>query len=360
MLVLGLCLFFTRLVGRRFGRLVVLSSVVDSVLPSVVGRLAVGRPVGRCRWSSCRPSSGRLSVVGRRSLSSSVSRWSSVVLSVVRRRSSVSLPGPSASELSRDSLPNSLPPRSSRLSSSASRATHCQPAFLLSASVDSSDNRLGCLARASLRFPPPGFRLWVRFARPLPLIVFEAPFSSLAFPRLLEIAWFRPVLVASPVSADLSRACPAPFPPVARPPPRVSFFTSSAPRVRFRASFWVPFWVPSGSLLGSSFLASFPHFSGRPVHPCRLPALHDLPWVRSDSHFPGSCSSFPSSASGVFSSLREGASIPPLHVMHFLSLPHSFFAMTGFWLSPTLLLRSLLLILFLPSLGPSPLLICIP
>ena len=174
-----------------------------------------------------------------------------VVLSVVRRPSSVSLPGPSASELSRDSLPNSLPPRSSRLSSSASRATHCQPAFLLSASVDSSDNRLGCLARASLRFPPPGFRLWVRFARPLPLLVFEAPFSSLAFPRLLEIAWFRPVLVASPVSADLSRACPAPFPPVAWPPPRVSFFTSSAPRVRFRASFWVPL----GSLLGP--------FSGR-------------------------------------------------------------------------------------------------
>ena len=97
--------------------------------------------------------------------------------------------------------------------------------------------------------------------------------------------------------------------------------------------------LPSGSLLGplgSSFLASLPHFSGRPVHPCRLPAIHDLPWVRSDSHFPGSCSSFPSSASGVFSSLREGASIPPLHVMHFLSLPHSFFAMTGFWLSPTL------------------------
>ena len=158
MLVLGLCLFLTRLVGRRFGRRsscrrslirccrrssVVLSSVVDSVLPSVVGRLVVRSVVG-CR----------LSVVGRRSLSSSVSRWSSVVLSVVRRPSSVSLPGPSASELSRDSLPNSLPPRSSRLSSSASRATHCQSAFLLSASVDSSDNRSGCLARASLRFPP--------------------------------------------------------------------------------------------------------------------------------------------------------------------------------------------------------------
>ena len=262
MLVLGLCLFFTRLVGHRFGRR---SSCRRSLIrccrrSSVVLPLVVA--VGRCRWSSCRPSSGRLSVVGRRSLSSSVSRWSSVVLSVVRHLSSVSLPGPSASELSRDSLPNSLPPRSPRLSSSASRATHCQPAFLLSASVDSSDKPFG-VSRPRLPsvsaswLPLVGFRLWVRFARPLPLLVFEAPFSSLAFPRLLEIAWFRPVLVASPVSADLSRACPAPFPPVAWPPPRVSFFTSSAPRVRFRAPFWVlsgsllgPFWVPSGSLLG--------------------------------------------------------------------------------------------------------------
>ena len=180
-------------------------------LPLVVGRLFVGRSL----------------VVGRQ----------------------FSLPGPSASELSRDSLPNSLPPRSPRLSSSASRATHCQPAFLLSASVDSSDKPFG-VSRPRLPsvsaswLPLVGFRLWVRFARPLPLLVFEAPFSSLAFPRLLEIAWFRPVLVASPVSANLSRACPAPFPPVAWPPPRVSFFTSSAPRVRFRASFW----VPSGSL----------------------------------------------------------------------------------------------------------------
>ena len=73
MLVLGLCLFFTRLVvGRRFGR-------------RLFG-VAVGRP------SSCRPSSGwslpsvvLLSVVGCRSLSSSVSRWSSLVLSVVGR-----------------------------------------------------------------------------------------------------------------------------------------------------------------------------------------------------------------------------------------------------------------------------------
>ena len=148
---------------------------------------------------------------------------------------SVFPPVRSASELSRGSPPNSLPPRSSRLSSSTCRATHCQSAFILSASVDSSDNRLGCLTCA-----PFGFRL-LASARRLPFLAFEAPFSSLAFPRLLEIA-----------------------------------------------------------------------------------------------------------------------SIPTLHVMHFLSLPHSFFAMTGFWLSPTLLLRSLLLILFLPSLGPSPLLICIP
>ena len=85
MLVLGLCLFFTRLVGHRFGRR---SSCRRSLIrccrrSSVVLPLVVA--VGRCRWSSCRPSSGRLSVVGRRSLSSSVSRWSSVVLSVVRR-----------------------------------------------------------------------------------------------------------------------------------------------------------------------------------------------------------------------------------------------------------------------------------
>ena len=88
----------------------------------------------------------------------------------------------SASELSRDSPPNSLPPRSSRLSSSASRATHCQPAFLLSASVDSSDNRLGCLACTPPSVSASGS------ARRLPFLAFEAPFSSLAFPRLLEIA----------------------------------------------------------------------------------------------------------------------------------------------------------------------------
>lgn len=204
---------------------VVLSSVVRLVV--AVGRLVVG-----CRLS--------VVVVVRQSL---------VVAGLVGRRSSVSLPGPSASELSRDSLPNSLPPRSPRLSSSASRATHCQPAFLLSASVDSSDKPFG-VSRPRLPsvsaswLPLVGFRLWVRFARPLPLLVFEAPFSSLAFPRLLEIAWFRPVLVASPVSADLSRACPAPFPSgrLASPEGFLLYeFRSSGSFPRFLLG---PFWVP--------------------------------------------------------------------------------------------------------------------
>ena len=148
MLVLGVCLFFPRLVvGCRFGR-----------------RSSCRRSLIRCcRRSSCRRSSGWSlplvvlssvvrSVVGCRLPGVVVGCQlsvvlSSVVLSIVRRHvgrpSSVSLPGPSASELSRDSLPNSLPPRSSRLSSSAFRATHCQPAFLLSASVDSSDKPFG-------------------------------------------------------------------------------------------------------------------------------------------------------------------------------------------------------------------------
>ena len=368
MLVLGLCLFFTRLVGRRFGRR---SSCRRSLIRCCRR--------SSCRRSSCRPSSGWSlplvvlssvvrSVVGCRPLVVVVVRQSLVVGCLVGRPSSVSLPGPSASELSRDSLPNSLPPRSSRLSSSASRATHCQPAFLLSASVDSSDNRLGCLARASLRFPPPGFRSSASASGSASLVHFPSSSSRLPSPPWPSPGFSRSpgsVLSSSPRRSRQTSLGPVPrhslrslglprgFPSLRVP---LLGFVSALPS----GSLLGPFWVPSGSLLGSSFLASFPHFSGRSVHPCRLPALHDLPWVRSDSHFPGSCSSFPSSASGVFSSLREGASIPPLHVMHFLSLPHSFFAMTGFWLSPTLLLRSLLLILFLPSLGPSPLLICIP
>ena len=76
---------------------VVLSSVVRLVV--AVGRLVVG-----CRLS--------VVVVVRQSL---------VVAGLVGRRSSVSLPGPSASELSRDSPTNSVPPRSSRLSSASVR-----------------------------------------------------------------------------------------------------------------------------------------------------------------------------------------------------------------------------------------------
>lgn len=76
---------------------VVLSSVVRLVV--AVGRLVVG-----CRLS--------VVVVVRQSL---------VVGCLVGRPSSVSLPGPSASELSRDSPTNSVPPRSSRLSSASVR-----------------------------------------------------------------------------------------------------------------------------------------------------------------------------------------------------------------------------------------------
>ena len=304
MLVLGLCLFFTRLVGRRFGRRssvvrccrrssVVLSSVVRLVV--AVGRLVVRRPVG-CR----------LSAVGRCRRPSVAGRRLSCRSSVVRRR--FSLPGPSASELSRDSLPNSLPPRSPRLSSSASRATHCQPAFLLSASVDSSDNRLGCLACASLRFPPPGFRSSASASGSASLVHF--PSSSL---RLPSPPWLSPGFSRSPgsvLSSSPRRSRQTSLGPVPRHSLRSLGLPRGFPSLRVpllgfvsalpSGSFLGPFWVPSGSLLGSSFLASLPHFSGRPVHPCRLPALHDLPWVGSDSHFPGSCSSFPSSASGVF------------------------------------------------------------
>lgn len=308
---------------------VVLSSVVDSVLPSVVGRLAVGR----CRWSLPLVvlSSVVRSVVGCRPLVVVVVRQSLVVGCLVGRPSSVSLPGPSASELSRDSLPNSLPPRSSRLSSSAFRATHCQPAFLLSASVDSPTTVWGVSPA-----PPFGFRLLASASGSASLVHF--PFSS---SRLPSPPWPSPGFSRSPgsvLSSSPRRSRQTSLGPVPRHSLRSLGLPRGFPSLRVPLLGFVSA-LPSGSLLGplgSSFLASLPHFSGRPVHPCRLPAIHDLPWVRSDSHFPGSCSSFPSSASGVFSSLREGASIPPLHVMHFLSLPHSFFAMTGFWLSPTL------------------------
>ena len=185
MLVLGLCLFFTRLVGRRFGRLVVLSSVVDSVLPSVilssvvlssvvrlvvaVGRLVVRRPVG-CRLSAvgrCR----RPSVAGRR-----LSCRSSVVgrpfpFPVLRLPNCRGTLSPTAFHHGRPVC--LLPPPGlltvSQLSSSRLQLT--LPTTVWGVSP----------------VPPFGFRL-LASARRLPFLAFEAPFSSLAFPRLLEIA----------------------------------------------------------------------------------------------------------------------------------------------------------------------------
>ena len=346
-------MFFTRLVGRRFGRR---SSCRRSLIrccrrSSVVLPLVVA--VGRCRWSSCRPSSGRLSVVGRWSLSSSVSRWSSVVLSVVRRP----FPFPVLR------LPNCRGTLSPTAFHHGRPVCLLPPPGLLTVSQLSSSRlqlTLPTTVRGVSPAPPFGFRLLASARRLPPLGPLRSSTSPprlrgslllLGLPqasrdRLVPSCPRRLAGLGRPLSG-LSRAIPSGR--LASPEGFLLYeFRSSGSFPRFLLGpFWVPFWVPSGSLLGpfwvpsgsllgSSFLASLPHFSGRPVHPCRLPALHDLPWVRSDSHFPGSCSSFPSSASGVFSSLREGASIPPLHVMHFLSLPHSFFAMTGFWLSPTL------------------------
>ena len=259
MLVLGLCLFFTRLVGRRFGR-----------------RSSCRRSLIRCcRRSSVVLSSVVRSVVGCRSLPSSAGRWSLVILPVIGRP--FSLPGPSASELSRDSLPNSLPPRSSRLSSSASRATHCQPAFLLSASVDSSDNRSGCLARASLRFPPPGFRSSAS-ASWLPLVGFRLLASARRLPPLgpLRSSTSPPRLRGSLLLLGFPQAsrdrlvpsCPRRLAGLGRPLSGLSRaipsgrlaspegfllyeFRSSGSFPRFLLGpFLGPFWVPSGSLLG--------------------------------------------------------------------------------------------------------------
>ena len=151
--------------------------------------------------------------------------------------------------------------------------------------------------------PPFGFRLLTSARRlpPLgPLRSSTSPFRLrgslllLGFPqasrdRLVPSCPRRLAGLGRPLSG-LSRALPSGR--LASPEGFLLYeFRSSGSFPRFLLG---PFWVPSGS----SFLASLPFFSGRPVHPCRLPALHDLPWVRSDSHFPGSCSSFPSSARG--------------------------------------------------------------
>ena len=164
----------------------------------------------------------------------------------------------SASELSRGSPPNSLPPRSSRLSSSASRATHCQPAFLLSASVDSSDNRSGCLARASLRFPPPGFRSSASASGSASLVHFPSSSSRLPSPPWPSPGFSRSpgsVLSSSPRRSRQTSLGPVPrhslrslglprgFPSLRVP---LLGFVSALPSGSLSGSFLGPFWVPSG------------------------------------------------------------------------------------------------------------------
>lgn len=260
-----------------------------------------------------------------------------VVRRLVGRPSSVSPPGPSASELSRDSLPNSLPPRSSRLSSSASRATHCQPAFLLSASVDSSDNRSGCLARASLRFPPPGFRSSASASGSASLVHFPSSSSRLPSPP-----WPSPGFSRSPgsvLSSSPRRSRQTSLGPVPRHSLRSLGLPRGFPSLRVPLLGFVSA-LPSGSLLGPfSGRLSWPPSHTSPVGQFTLAVSRLFMTCRGSGPIHTSRDRAPPSLPrprGFFSSLREGASIPPLHVMHFLSLPHSFFAMTGFWLSPTL------------------------
>ena len=231
------------------------------VVGSVVGRLAVGR----CRWSLPLVvlSSVVRSVVGCRPSVVVVVRQSLVVGCLVGRPSSVSLPGPSASELSRDSLPNSLPPRSPRLSSSASRATHCQPAFLLSASVDSSDNRLGCLARASLRFPPPGFRSSASASGSASLVHFPSSSS-----RLLSPPWPSPGFSRSPgsvLSSSPRRSRQTSLGPVPRHSLRSLGLPRGFPSLRVPLLGFVSA-LPSGSLSGSLLGPFWGRLSWPPSH----------------------------------------------------------------------------------------------
>ena len=171
---------------------------------------------------------------------------------------SVFPPVRSASELSRGSPPNSLPPRSSRLSSSTCRATHCQSAFILSASVDSSDNRLGCLARASLRFPPPGFRSSASASGSASLVHFPSSSSRLPSPPWPSPGFSRSpgsVLSSSPRRSRQTSLGPVPrhslrslglprgFPSLRVP---LLGFVSALPSGSLSGSFLGPFWVPSG------------------------------------------------------------------------------------------------------------------
>ena len=238
MLVLGLCLFFTRLVvGRRFGR-------------QLFG-VAVGRP------SSCRPSSGwslpsvvLLSVVGCRSLSSSVSRWSSLVLSVVGRP----FPFPVLR------LPNCRGTLSPTAFHHGRPVCLLPPPGLLTVSQLSSSRlqlTLPTTVRGVSPAPPFGFRL-LASARRLPplgplrsstspprlrgsLVLLGLPQASRD--RLVPSCPRRLAGLGKPLSG-LSRAIPSGR--LASPEGFLLYeFRSSGSFPRFLLG---PFWVPSGSL----------------------------------------------------------------------------------------------------------------
>ena len=254
MLVLGLCLFFTRLVGHRFGRR---SSCRRSLIrccrrSSVVLPLVVA--VGRCRWSSCRPSSGRLSVVGRRSLSSSVSRWSSVVLSVVRRP----FPFPVLR------LPNC------RGTLSPTAFHHGRPVCLLPPSglltvSQLSSSRLQLTLPTTVwgvsPAPPFGFRLLASASGSASLVHF--PFSS---SRLPSPPWPSPGFSRSPgsvLSSSPRRSRQTSLGPVPRHSLRSLGLPRGFPSLRVPLLGFVSA-LPSGSLLGPFWVPSGIVFLGLP------------------------------------------------------------------------------------------------
>lgn len=176
---------------------------------------------------------------------------------------SVFPPVRSASELSRGSPPNSLPPRSSRLSSSTCRATHCQSAFILSASVDSSDNRSGSLARASLRFPPPGFRSSASASGSASLVHFPSSSSRLPSPP-----WPSPGFSRSPgsvLSSSPRRSRQTSLGPVPRHSLRSLGLPRGFPSLRVPLLGFVSA-LPSGSLSGSLLGPFWGRLSWPPSH----------------------------------------------------------------------------------------------
>ena len=223
MLVLGLCLFFTRLVGRRFGRR---SSVVRC-----------------CRKSSVVLSSVVRSVVGCRS-------------SVVRRP----FPFPVLR------LPNCRGTLSPTAFHHGRPVCLLPPPGLLTVSQLSSSrlqltlptNRLGCLARASLRFPPPGFRSSASASGSASLVHFPSSSLRLPSPPWLSSGFSRSpgsVLSSSPRRSRQTSLGPVPrhslrslglprgFPSLRVP---LLGFVSALPSGSLSGSLLGPFWVPFG------------------------------------------------------------------------------------------------------------------